>query len=318
MARYIFITGGVVSSLGKGSPPPPSARCCRRAATGPAAQARPLSQRRSGHDEPVSARRGLRHRRRRRDRPRPRPLRALHRRAAPQARQHHHRAHLFQEIIAKERRGDYLGATVQVIPHVTDAIKEFVLSATRRFDFVLCRDRRHGRRHRGPAVLRGDPPARQRTAARSIFVHLTLLPLHPVRRRAEDQADAALGEGAALDRHPARHPALPLRPPDPGRREAQDRAVLQRARERRDRGARRRTIYEVPLAYHAPASTPKCCALRHRAVAPKPDLTRWHDRVRALGARRRGHHRHRRQIHRAQGRLQVADRGARMAASPTT
>ena len=46
---------------------------------GPPAQARPLPQRRSGHDEPLPARRGLRHRRRRRDRSRPRPLRALHR-----------------------------------------------------------------------------------------------------------------------------------------------------------------------------------------------------------------------------------------------
>ena len=71
----------------------------RRAAAGarlhrPAAQARPLSQRRSGHDEPDSARRGVRHRRRRRDRPRPRPLRALHRRSANRQRQHHHRPHL--------------------------------------------------------------------------------------------------------------------------------------------------------------------------------------------------------------------------------
>ena len=62
----------------------PRLRGPRRAAAGarlqgPPAQARPLSQRRSGHDEPLPARRGLRHRRRGRDRPRPRPLRALHR-----------------------------------------------------------------------------------------------------------------------------------------------------------------------------------------------------------------------------------------------
>ena len=35
---------------------------------------------------------------------------------------------IYSDVIAKERRGDYLGATIQVIPHVTDAIKEFVLS----------------------------------------------------------------------------------------------------------------------------------------------------------------------------------------------
>ena len=45
---------------------------------------------------------------------------------------------IYQDIIAKERRGDYLGATVQVIPHVTDAIKDFALTETDDLDFVLC------------------------------------------------------------------------------------------------------------------------------------------------------------------------------------
>src|SRR5690606_27500060 len=45
---------------------------------------------------------------------------------------------LYQQIIRRERQGGYLGATVQVIPHVTDAIKEFVLAETEGTDFVLC------------------------------------------------------------------------------------------------------------------------------------------------------------------------------------
>src|SRR3982750_3292372 len=45
---------------------------------------------------------------------------------------------IYRDIIAKERRGDYLGATVQVIPHVTNAIKEFALAATDDVDFVIC------------------------------------------------------------------------------------------------------------------------------------------------------------------------------------
>ena len=45
---------------------------------------------------------------------------------------------IYRDIIAKERRGDYLGATVQVIPHVTDAIKEFAKAETDDLDFVLC------------------------------------------------------------------------------------------------------------------------------------------------------------------------------------
>jgi CTP synthase len=45
---------------------------------------------------------------------------------------------IYQQIIQRERRGDYLGATVQVIPHVTDAIKAFALTETDDLDFVLC------------------------------------------------------------------------------------------------------------------------------------------------------------------------------------
>src|SRR5215212_7734469 len=45
---------------------------------------------------------------------------------------------IYQGIIARERRGDYLGATVQVIPHVTNAIKEFALSEIDGCDFVIC------------------------------------------------------------------------------------------------------------------------------------------------------------------------------------
>jgi len=45
---------------------------------------------------------------------------------------------IYSKVIAKERRGEYLGATIQVIPHITDAIKEFVLADIDDEDFVLC------------------------------------------------------------------------------------------------------------------------------------------------------------------------------------
>ncbi len=45
---------------------------------------------------------------------------------------------IYSELLKKERRGDYLGATVQVIPHVTDLIKSFIYSGNDDFDFVLC------------------------------------------------------------------------------------------------------------------------------------------------------------------------------------
>ena len=45
---------------------------------------------------------------------------------------------IYSDVLAKERRGDYLGATIQVIPHVTDAIKNFVKSNHEDEDFILC------------------------------------------------------------------------------------------------------------------------------------------------------------------------------------
>lgn len=45
---------------------------------------------------------------------------------------------IYQTLLSKERRGDYLGATVQVIPHVTDLIKEFIVNKTDDIDFIIC------------------------------------------------------------------------------------------------------------------------------------------------------------------------------------
>ena len=142
---------------------------------------------------------------------------------------------IYASVIEKERRGDYLGATVQVIPHVTDEIKRGdhcrsptgvdvqlveiggtvgdieslpFLEAIRQFRLDVGREQRDL-----------HPPD-----AGS---------LHQRRRRAEDQADPALGARAARHRHPAGHPALPLRPAAAAGDQAQDRAVLQRRRGRR-------------------------------------------------------------------------------------
>ena len=80
---------------------------------------------------------------------------------------------IYHDIIARERRGDYLGATVQVIPHVTNAIKEFALADTDGARLRDLRDWRHGRRHREPAVRRGDPPAQERPRPRHSRVSST-------------------------------------------------------------------------------------------------------------------------------------------------
>src|SRR5881296_1655526 len=137
MARYIFITGGVVSSLGKG---------LASAALGALLQARGYKVRLRKLDPYLNVDPGtmspyqhgevfvtddgaetdldLGHYERFTGRPATRQDNIT-------------TGRIYQEILAKERRGDYLGATIQVIPHVTNAIKEFVLEGNEGFDFVL-------------------------------------------------------------------------------------------------------------------------------------------------------------------------------------
>ncbi len=137
MTRYVFITGGVVSSLGKG---------LASAALGALLQARGYSVRLRKLDPYLNVDPGtmspyqhgevfvtddgaetdldLGHYER---------FTGVHASKADNATT----GRIYSEVIAKERRGDYLGATVQVIPHITDAIKEVVLHESAEFDFVL-------------------------------------------------------------------------------------------------------------------------------------------------------------------------------------
>jgi len=138
MARYVFITGGVVSSLGKG---------LASAALGAVLQARGYKVRLRKLDPYLNVDPGtmspyqhgevfvtddgaetdldLGHYERFTGRPATRQDNIT-------------TGRIYQEILAKERRGDYLGATIQVIPHVTNAIKEFIVEGNEDFDFVLC------------------------------------------------------------------------------------------------------------------------------------------------------------------------------------
>src|SRR5436853_7413870 len=136
MARYIFISGGVVSSLGKG---------LASAALGALLQARGFSVRLRKLDPYLNVDPGtmspyqhgevfvtddgaetdldLGHYERFTGR-------------SANRQDNITTGRIYQDIIAKERRGDYLGATVQVIPHVTDTIKEFVTTCNEGYDFV--------------------------------------------------------------------------------------------------------------------------------------------------------------------------------------
>ena len=87
---------------------------------------------------------------------------------------------IYQELIAKERRGDFLGATVQVIPHVTNAIKDFILDGNDGYDFVLVEiggtvgDIEGLPFFEAIRQLGNDLPR-----GHVVFIHLTLLPFIP-------------------------------------------------------------------------------------------------------------------------------------------
>ncbi len=187
---------------------------------------------------------------------------------------------LYRDILAKERRGDYLGGTVQVIPHVTDAIKNFIQTDVDDVDFVLCEI--------GGTV--GDIEAlpffeaiRQLSndlgRGQSVFVHLTLLPYIP-----------AAGE---MKTKPTQHSVKELRSigiqpdillcrcdrpiPESEKRKiglfcnVPESAVI----EAQDVGS----IYAVPHAYHREGLDTQVLSAFGIGDAPAPDLSVWDDIV---------------------------------------
>jgi len=180
MARYIFITGGVVSSLGKG---------LASAALGAVLQAHGYKVRLRKLDPYLNVDPGtmspyqhgevfvtddgaetdldLGHYERFTGRP---------------ATRHDNitTGRIYQDILARERRGDYLGATIQVIPHVTNAIKDFIREGNDGFDFVLCEiggtvgDIEGLPYFEAIRQLGNDLPRNH-----VIYIHLTLMPFIP-------------------------------------------------------------------------------------------------------------------------------------------
>ena len=120
---------------------------------------------------------------------------------------------IYNTVIRRERRGDYLGATVQVVPHITDEIKQRIqlMAESSDVDFVITEiGGTVGDIESLPFLeaIRQFPVDVGRR--RCMFIHLTLVPVHRPRRRAEDQADPALGQRAAADRNRAGHGRVPL------------------------------------------------------------------------------------------------------------
>ena len=118
---------------------------------------------------------------------------------------------IYQAVLAAERRGDYLGSTVQVIPHITDEIKRRIRRlATDEVDVVITEV---GGTVGDIEILPFLEAIRQyrKEAGRDnvCYVHVTLVPFIGPSGRAEDQAHAALGDRAAQPGHPARRHRVP-------------------------------------------------------------------------------------------------------------
>jgi CTP synthase len=87
---------------------------------------------------------------------------------------------IYSEVISHERRGDYLGATVQVIPHVTDMIKRFITSDTEDTDFILCEiGGTVGDIESLPFLEAIRQLGNELGDENCLFIHLTLLPYIP-------------------------------------------------------------------------------------------------------------------------------------------
>ena len=185
---------------------------------------------------------------------------------------------IYKNIIDKERRGDYLGATVQVIPHVTNEIKDFVLSGNDDYDFVLCEiggtvgdieamPFLEAIRQLGNDLPRGN----------AIYVHLTLMPWIP-----------AAGE---LKTKPTQHSVKELRSigiaPDILLVRA-DRPIPSEERRKLSLFCNVResaviqaldvaNIYDVPIAYHQEGLDGEVLAAFGIDPAPKPRMERWEE-----------------------------------------
>lgn len=87
---------------------------------------------------------------------------------------------IYMDILTKERRGDYLGATIQVIPHVTNAIKDFVLNGNEEYDFVLVEiGGTVGDIESLPFLETIRQIGQELPRGRCVYIHLTLLPFIP-------------------------------------------------------------------------------------------------------------------------------------------
>jgi len=187
---------------------------------------------------------------------------------------------IYSTVIGRERRGEYLGATVQVIPHVTDAIKEFIQAdLDGDEDFVLCEiGGTVGDIESLPFLEAIRQLGNELGRERSLFVHLTLVPWIPSAgelktKPTQHSVKELLGLGIQPDLLLCRSDR-PI--PESQRKKI---ALFCNVRESRVIPALDvDTIYDVPNAYHAQGFDREVCD--HFGLPQRePELDRWSDIV---------------------------------------
>ena len=182
---------------------------------------------------------------------------------------------IYSDVIARERRGDYLGATIQVIPHITDRIKLFIGGDLDGEDFVLCEIGGTVGDIEGLPFLEairqfGNELGRER----AMYVHLTLVPY--------------ISSAGEIKTKPTQHsvkellsvgiqPDILLVRTDRPIPESDRKKIALFCNVRREAvipALDMKTIYAVPLALHEEGLDAEVCRY-FRLATPEPDLTRW-------------------------------------------
>lgn len=187
---------------------------------------------------------------------------------------------IYQDIIAKERRGDYLGATVQVVPHVTDEIKAFALAGQDDHDFVLCEIGGTVGDIEGLPFMEAIRQLRNELEPwQTLSVHVTLVPYiaaagelktKPTQHSVRELASLGIKPDVLLCR--AEHP-IP---------ESDRRKIAQFCNVRQEvviPALDAPSIYAVPLQYHGEGLDTEVLRAFGITDAPDPDLSRWYDVV---------------------------------------
>lgn len=190
---------------------------------------------------------------------------------------------IYSTVIAKERRGDYLGATVQVIPHVTDAIKDFIGADLHDEDFVICEiGGTVGDIESLPFLEAIRQFGNEVGEERALFVHVTLLPY--------------IKTAGELKTKPTQHsvkellsvgiqPEILLCRADQPIPDSERRKIASFCNVRKERvipALDVSSIYEVPISYHAEGFDAQVLSYFGMLNAPEPDLAPWHEIVRRM------------------------------------